>query len=159
MSVLIEKNNNITKLHQGVPQFHLVSEMEIKHIRPHPLIIRSPKLDINLFNKIKNIFIVHKFDVAPIYRFFCVFLLFHLENVLQNNKRNSLTRVAYNYNCFPLQSRKYLIEMLLQLLIREINTKLFKTATKRSLLARARTHKNVGADILFYLFVLKLSNP
>ena len=100
MSMLIGKNNNITKLHQGVPQFHQVSEMEIKHIRPNPL-IRSPKLDIiNLFNKIKNIFIVHKFDVAPIYRFFCVFLLFHLENVLQNNKTNSLTRVAYNYNCF-----------------------------------------------------------
>lgn len=30
MSMLIEKNNNITKLHQGVPQFHQVSEMEIK---------------------------------------------------------------------------------------------------------------------------------
>lgn len=41
---------------------------------------------VNLFYKIENILIVNKLNVAPIYLLFCVFLLFHLEDMLQNEK-------------------------------------------------------------------------
>ena len=40
---------------------------------------------INLFNKIQNILIINKFNVAPINLLFCVFFLFHFEDVLDQS--------------------------------------------------------------------------
>lgn len=45
--------------------------------------------DNNLFNKIQDILIIHKFNITPINLLFCVFFLFHLENVLKVAKRES----------------------------------------------------------------------
>lgn len=43
----------------------------------------------HLFNKIQDILIINKFNVAPINLLFCVFFLFHLEYVLKVTTRQS----------------------------------------------------------------------
>lgn len=52
--------------------------------------------DINntyLFNEIKDILIINKFNVAPINFFFCIFFLLHFENVLLNKGTHNQHRV------------------------------------------------------------------
>lgn len=84
---------------------------------------------INLFNKIQDILVVNKFNVAPINLLFRVFFLFHFEDVLEQSLNSLLSRKYDKLKLMKAErSQTYLIKMLLQLLICEINTELFKTA-------------------------------
>lgn len=38
----------------------------------------------NLFNEIKNILVINELYITPVYFFFSIFFLLHLENMLSN---------------------------------------------------------------------------
>jgi hypothetical protein len=88
---------------------------------------------LDLFNKIQYILVINKVDVAPI-NFFCfIFLLLHLENMLDQEIQNKKES-----NMFVITRKdigrviKYLIKMLLKLFISKIDAQLLKASRRRS---------------------------
>lgn len=56
--------------------------------------VSTSQPDNNLFNKIQNILIVNKFNVAPLNGLFGVLFLFHLEDVLNSIARTLQQKVT-----------------------------------------------------------------
>ena len=86
-----------------------------------------------LFNKIQYILVINKFNVAPI-DFFCfIFLLLHLENMLDQEIKEKRNQI---FMCLKGRMRggaiKYLIKMLLELFISKIDAQLLKASTRKS---------------------------
>ena len=87
---------------------------------------------LDLFNKIQYILVINKFNVAPI-NFFCfIFLLLHLENMLDQEIQNTKES-----NMFVIMRKdigrviKYLIKMLLKLFISKIDAQLLKASRRK----------------------------
>jgi len=87
---------------------------------------------LDLFNKIQYILVINKFNVAPI-NFFCfIFLLLHLENMLDQEIQNT-----NESNMFVILRKdigrviKYLIKMLLKLFISKIDAQLLKASRRK----------------------------
>jgi hypothetical protein len=75
-----------------------------------------------LLNKIQNILVVHKLYIAPIDFLLCVLLLLHLEYMLWRKMPIYLNNLSMMMFKLYLECHSYLIKMLLQLLICEVDT-------------------------------------
>lgn len=93
-----------------------------------------------LFNEIQDILIINEFNVTPVNFLSCVFLLFHLEDVLVGRREKKK-------KCYILETQKrllkdyylsYLVKMLLELFICKIDTELLKTALSKIFISKRK---------------------
>lgn len=90
----------------------------------------------NLFDEIQYILIIDELNIAPVDFFFGVFFLLHFKNMLLRGIRCQTTELLKLLWCFSSEKQyanaqdKYLIKMLLEFLICQIDAKLLKAAIK-----------------------------